>query len=73
LERSRPQEGITFTPRKQRGLQELRQQGFPVSDGLEYGLQTMAKPGISLEQVWQGLSTMEGSLSQEVLTERRER
>jgi len=73
LERPRPQEGITFTPRKQQALQELRQQGYPVSDGLEHGLQAIAKPGTSLEQVWQGLSTIKGSLSQEVLAERRDR
>jgi hypothetical protein len=73
LEHARPRENITFTPRKQRALQELRQQGRSVSDGLEYGLQDVAKPEISLEQVWQGLSTMTGSLSQEVLAERRER
>ena len=73
LERSRPQEGVTFTHRKQQAMQKLRQQGYPVSDGLEHGLQAIAKPGISLEQVRQGLSTMAGSLSQEVLAERRER
>ena len=73
LERSHPQEGITFTRRKQQAMQELRQQGYPVSDGLEHGLQAIAEPGISLEQVRQGLSTMAGSLSQEVLAERQER
>jgi hypothetical protein len=73
LERSHPKEGIAFTPRKQRALRELSQQGYPVSDGLEYGLLAVAKPGISLEQVRQGLSTMEGSLAQEVLAEREER
>ena len=36
-------------------------------------LQVMANPETTLEQVWQGLSTMEGSLSQEVLAEREER
>jgi hypothetical protein len=73
LERSRPQEGVTFTRRKQQAMQKLRQQGYPVSDGLEHGLQAMAKPGTTLEQVRQGLSTMAGSLSQEVLAERQER
>jgi len=73
LERPCPEGGITFTPRKQRALRELSQQGYPVSDGLEYGLQAMANPEVTLEQVWQGLSTMEGSLSQEVLAEREER
>jgi hypothetical protein len=33
----------------------------------------MVKPEISLEQVWEELSTMEGSLSHEVLAEREER
>ena len=73
LERSRLEEGIPFTPQKQRALLDLSQQGYPVSDGLEYGLQVMAKPEVSLEQVQQGLSTMEGSLSHEVLAEREER
>lgn len=73
LERSRSEEGITFTPRKQRALLELSQQEYPVSDGLEYSLQVMANPETTLEQVWQGLSTMEGSLSQKVLAEREER
>ncbi len=73
LEGSRSQEGVTFTSRKQRALQELRRQGYPVSDGLEYGLRVMRRPEISLEQVRQGLSTMKGSLSQEVLVERQER
>ncbi len=73
LERSRSQEGITFTSRKQRALQVLHRQGYTVSGGLEYGLQSIARPKISLEQVRQGLSTMKGSLSQEVLAERQER
>jgi len=73
LERSHSKEGTVFTPRKQRALREMSQQGYPVSDGLEYGLQAMAKPGISLEQVRQDLSTMAGSLAQEVLAEREER
>ena len=79
LASSRSQETITFTSRKRRALQELSQQGHPVSDGLEYGLQkghglqNTATPKISLGQVRQGLSTMEGSLSQQVLAERRER
>ena len=73
LEHSRPKEGITFTPRKQRALRELSQQGYLVSDGLEYGLQAMANPKVTLEQVWQGLAKMEGSLAQEVLAEREER
>ena len=64
--------GIKFTLRKQRALRELSQQGYPVSDGLEYGLQAMVNPEVTLEQVWQGLSTMESSLSQEVLAEREE-
>lgn len=73
LERLHSQEGPTFTLRKQRALRELSQQGYLVSNGLEYGLQAMAKPETSLEQVQQGLSTMEGSLAQEVLAEREER
>ena len=73
LEHSRPKEGITFTPRKQRALRELSQQGYLVSDGLGYGLQAMANPEVTLEEVWQGLARMEGSLAQEVLAEREER
>ena len=73
LEHSRPKEGIPFTPRKQRALRELSQQGYLVSDGLEYGLQAMANPEVTLEQVWQGLAKMQGSLTQEVLAEREER
>jgi len=73
LERLHPQEGPAFTPRKQRALRELSQQGYPVSNGLEYDLQAVTRPGISLEQVQQSLSTMEGSLAQEVLAEREER
>jgi len=65
--------GVTFTPRKQRASRELSRQGYPVSNGLEYGLQAMVNPEVTLEQVWQGLSTMESSLSQEVLAEREER
>jgi hypothetical protein len=73
LEQSRSKEGITFTPRKQRALRELSQQGYLVSDGLEYGLQAMVNPEVTLEQVWQGLAKMEGSLAQEVLAEREGR
>lgn len=73
LERPHPQEGITFTSRKQRALQALRHQGYTVSDGSEHGLRAMAGSESSLEQVRQGLSTMKSSLSQEVLAERQER
>jgi hypothetical protein len=73
LERSRSQEGVIFTSRKQRALQALRRQGYIVSDGLEHGLRAMTRPEVNLEQVRQGLSTMKGSLSQEVLAERQER
>ncbi|MBM4457177.1 MAG: hypothetical protein FJ011_05335 [Chloroflexi bacterium] len=73
LERLLPGVNGSFTPRKRRALQELHQQGYPVSDGSEYGLRAMVKPGISLEQVWEELSTLEGSLSHEVLAEREER
>jgi hypothetical protein len=73
LEQLLPDASGSFTPRKWRALRELRQQGYPVSDGSEYGLRAMVKPEISLEQVWEELSTMEGSLSHEVLAEREER
>jgi len=73
MERVRVEKSVTFTPRKQRALRELSQAGYSISNGLEYGLQTMAQPEITLKQVWEGLSTMEGSLSQEVLAEREER
>jgi hypothetical protein len=73
LERLLPDASAPFTPRKRRALQELSQQGYPISDGSEYGLRAMVKPEISLEQVWEELSTMEGSLSHEVLAEREER
>lgn len=73
LEQLPPDANGAFTPRKRRALRELRQQGYPVSDGSEYGLRAMGKPEINLEQVWEELSTMEGSLSHEVLAEREER
>jgi len=73
LERARSEESIACTPRKRRALHELTSQGYPVSAGLEYGLQAMAQPVTSLEQVRQGLSTIVGSLAQEVLAEREER
>ena len=62
-----------FTPRKQWALQELGQQGYPVSGGLGYGLEDIADPGVTLEQVWQDLSTIKGSLARTVLAERDER
>ena len=73
LERPHSEEGVAFTRRKQQALRELRQQGYPVSDGLEHGLRSIAKPGTGLRQVWQSLSTVEDTLTQEVLAERRER
>jgi hypothetical protein len=62
-----------FTPRKRRALRELSQHGYKISAGLEFGFQNIADPEVTLAQVQQGLSTMEGSLSQEVLAEREER
>ncbi len=73
LERSLPGFGVPFAARKLRALQELRPQGYPVSDGSEYGSRATVKPESSLEQVWEELSTMEGSLSHEVVAERGER
>ena len=67
------QQDRRFTSRKQQALRELGQQGYPISDGLEYGLQAMSRPEIELAQVRRGLSTMAGSLAQEVLAERDER
>ncbi len=72
-ELSRSERELRFTPRKQQALRELSRQGYPVSDGQEYDLQTMARPEVELAQVRRGLSTMIGSLSQEVLAEREER
>ncbi len=70
--RLRHQEDISFTPRKKRALQQLSQQNLPISDGLDYDLQTMAKPNVNLESVQQSLSTMKESLSEEVIIERQE-
>lgn len=73
LERVRSDADSTYTLRKQQSLDLLHEQGYAVSGGLEYGLQDMAAPDVTLEQVWQGLSTMDGSLAEEVLAERDER
>ncbi len=73
LERSRTDAGSTFIEQKRRALDMLQEQGYTVSGGLEYGLQAIAAPDITLEQVREGLSTIKGSLAQEVRSERDER
>lgn len=73
LDRSLPGSGVPFTARKLQALQELRLQGYPVSDGSEYNLRATTKSESSLEQIWEELGTMEGSLSHEVVVERDER
>jgi len=73
VERSRSETSSSFAPRKQQALDLLHEQGYTVSGGLDYGLEDMAASDITLEQVWQGLSTMDSSLAEEVLAERDER
>lgn len=60
------------TPRKRRGLDELAQQGFAVSDGSGYRLQEQLLPGVTLDSVRQGLASIKGTLAQEVIGERGE-
>ena len=60
------------TPRKRRGLDELIQQGFAVSDGSGHRLQEQVLPGVTLDLVRQGLASMKDTLAQEVIEERGE-
>lgn len=64
--------GVSYSSRKRQGLKELREQGYPVSDGSEYGLQEHLRPGVTLERVREGLASMQGTLAQEVIAERGE-
>jgi hypothetical protein len=73
VEGLRSDAGGAFSSRKQQALDLLHRQGYTVSGGLEYGLRDMATHGVTLEQVWRGLATMEGSLAEEVAAEREER
>jgi hypothetical protein len=66
-------QSIAYSSRKRQGLKELREQGYPVSDGSEYGLQEHLRPDVTLEQVREGLASMQGSLAQEIIAERGER
>lgn len=66
-------ERVSASPRKQRALETLWQQGYSVSDGSDYGLEELLIRGVTLEQVHKGLASMQGSLSQEVSDERDER
>jgi hypothetical protein len=61
---------VPCTPRKQRGLDELAQRGFAVSDGSGYRLQEQLLPSVPLDLVRQSLASMKGTLSQEVIEER---
>jgi len=63
---------VLYTPRKRHGLEELAQQGLPVSDGSSYQLQEQLLPGVTLNSVRQGLASMKGTLAQEVIEERGE-
>jgi len=64
---------IPASSRKRQGLKALLQRGYPVSDGSGYGLEEWLIPGVTLEQVREGLASMQGSLAQEVSDERDER
>ena len=64
---------ISAKPRKQQDLRALLQRGYPVSDGSDYGLEEWLIPGVTLEQVREGLASMRGSLAQTVSDERDER
>jgi hypothetical protein len=66
-------QGAAYSSRKRQALKELQEQGYPVTDGSEYGLQEYLRPGVTLEQVREGLASMQGSLTQEVIAERGER
>ncbi len=61
-----------YSPRKAHLLQELREQGYPVSGGEDY-FAKQADTVPSLEQVRDELSVFKGSLSDEVIAEREER
>ena len=63
---------VPYTPPKRRGLDELTQQGFAVSDGSEYGLENHLLPNVTLDLVRQGLASMKSTLAQEVIEERGE-
>ena len=63
---------IPLAPRKRRGLEELTQQGFSVSDGSGYRLHEQLLPDVTLDSVRQGLASMKGTLAQEVVEERGE-
>jgi hypothetical protein len=63
---------VLCTSRKRRGLDELIQQGFTVSDGSGYRFQEQVLPGVTLDLVRQGLASMKGTLAQEVTEERGE-
>lgn len=64
--------GTLANPRKQQDLRALLQRGYPVSAGSDYGLEEWLIPGVTLEQVREGLASMQGSLAQEVSDERDE-
>jgi len=70
--KSVPPSTPTLAPRKQRVLQELREKGHPVSDGVQYGLQAWLRPDVTLNKVQQGLGSISGSLSDIVIDERGE-
>ncbi|OGO38874.1 MAG: hypothetical protein A2Z03_04480 [Chloroflexi bacterium RBG_16_56_8] len=61
-----------YTPQKARVLKDLLAQGYPVSGGEEYFTDRVTNPP-SLEEVRQALSSIKGSLSDEVIAEREER
>jgi hypothetical protein len=63
---------VPSTSRKRRGLDELAQRGFAISDGTGYRLQEQLLPGVTLDSVRQGLASMKGTLAQEVIEERGE-
>jgi hypothetical protein len=67
-----PEISSRYHPTKARALRELRALGYPVSGGEEYFPSIPENPP-SLEQVRQELSSIQGSLADDVIAERDER
>lgn len=64
---------VQVNPAKLRAIRELRAKGYAVSDGSEYGWQKDLDPTVTLEQVQEALSKIEGSLSDFIIASRADR
>ncbi|MBI5653517.1 MAG: hypothetical protein HZC40_24180 [Chloroflexi bacterium] len=64
-----PEPSYNYHPTKVRALREMRAKGIAVSSGEEYGLKPSS---VSLEQVRQGLASIQGSLADRIIAERDE-